>query len=269
MQRSITKWLQHTLLLIGAICMFSFPSAAAEIEGSYGTTDAGVYGWAWHKGHFGDILTVKILFYYDDDMSSPKKALSLTADKYNKNVEDEIGDGWHYFEAMVDWDSLGGKPDEIKAYAVYNDQWIGVGATASGSSSSASCSSSSSKESQQKGSDSSSSSGGPGAAAVSAASGQKGKSLGTFSISGYCTCEDCIIGQGLTSSGKKPTGNHTIAADLSLFPLGTKLWIDGIIYTVEDTGGGMVGNKLDIYFDTHEGAISFGRQTKEVFEVIE
>lgn len=266
MKGSITKWLQRIFLLVGAICIFSFPSAAAEIEGSYGTTDAGIYGWAWHKGHFGDILTVKILFYYDD-MSSPKKSLSLTADKYNKNVENEIGDGWHYFEAMVDWDSLGGKPDAIKAYAVYEDQWIGIGATASGSSSSSTSSSSaaSSKNNSSGGGQAKETS----KASMPSASGQKGESLGTFSISGYCTCEECIIGQGLTSSGKKPTGNHTIAADLSVFPLGTKLWIDGVIYTVEDTGSGITGNKLDIYFDSHEGATSYGRQTKEVFKVIE
>lgn len=244
MKKNIKKWLHSFIFLLCSVCILSFPAFGAEIEGSYGTTDRGVYGWAWHKGHFGDILNVKILLYYDD-MSSPKKNLSLTADKYNKNVEDTIGDGWHYFETAVDWDALGGKPKKIKVYAVYNEQWIGIGATATGGSSSS------------------------GNVSPAGTSGKKGKSLGEFSISGYCTCPDCIIGQGFTCSGKEPAGNHTIAADLNLFPLGTKLWIDGVIYTVEDTGSGIVGNKLDIYFDTHQAAASFGRKTKEIFEVTE
>ncbi|WP_243008894.1 3D domain-containing protein [Clostridium sp. AM58-1XD] len=282
MKVNVTKTLRQFLLILAAMCFFSFPAFAAEVEGSYGTTDNGIYGWAWHKGHFGEILTVKILLYYDDP-SKPKKSLSLTADKYNKNVEEEIGDGWHYFDAAVDWKSLGGKPSKIKAYAVYNDDWIGIGATASGSSSSGSSksssgSSSSSEKSKSSSSDSAKSSGKakssesskPAESAKAAdTSSKKGKSLGTFSVTGYCTCPQCIIGQGLTYSGKKPTGNHTISADLNKFPLGTKLMIDGIIYTVEDTGGGMVGNKLDIYFDNHAAAAGFGRQNKEVFEVVE
>lgn len=269
MKKNITKWLHSFIFLLCSVCILSFPAFGAEIEGSYGTTDRGVYGWAWHKGHFGDILNVKILLYYDD-MSSPKKALSLTADKYNKNVEDTIGDGWHYFETAVDWDALGGKPKKIKVYAVYNEQWIGIGATATGGSLSSSSMVASSQPAE-KSSSGSTSAGKSSSGNVSPAgtSGKKGKSLGEFSISGYCTCPDCIIGQGLTCSGKKPTGNHTIAADLNLFPLGTKLWIDGVIYTVEDTGSGIVGNKLDIYFDTHQTAASFGRKTKEVFEVTE
>ena len=80
-----------------------------------------------------------------------------------------------------------------------------------------------------------------------------GRSYGTFKISAYCGCEACSGGHLYTYSGAVPKEDHTISADLGLqFPLGTKLLIDGIIYTVEDKGSGVVENHLDIYFDTHK-----------------
>jgi 3D (Asp-Asp-Asp) domain-containing protein len=45
--------------------------------------------------------------------------------------------------------------------------------------------------------------------------------------------------------------------------------IDDIIYTVEDIGSSVVGNKLDIYYATHEEAEGHGVQEKEVFTVID
>ena len=41
--------------------------------------------------------------------------------------------------------------------------------------------------------------------------------------------------------------------------------IDGIVYTVEDKGSGVNGNKADIFFSTHEEALAYGRKTREVF----
>ena len=63
--------------------------------------------------------------------------------------------------------------------------------------------------------------------------------------------------------------DHTISADLDQFPLGTKLLIDGIVYTVEDKGSGVAENHLDIYFDTHKEALDYGLQKVEVFEAVE
>lgn len=77
-------------------------------------------------------------------------------------------------------------------------------------------------------------------------------SLGRFTITGYCGCEKCSNGHGLTYSGTIPTPNHTISADLDLFPLGTRLKIDGIVYTVEDKGSSVKGNILDIFYSSHE-----------------
>jgi len=96
-----------------------------------------------------------------------------------------------------------------------------------------------------------------------------GEYLGSFTASAYCSCDICCAGSTLTYSGTVPQPEHTIAADLDVFPLGTRLWIDGVVYTVEDMGGGIAGNRLDIYFATHEEALDYGLKTVEVYSVKE
>lgn len=112
---------------------------------------------------------------------------------------------------------------------------------------------------------------GPGdaiAAAQSKGDGVKrGTSLGMFTTTGYCNCSICSSGHNLTYSGTVPRAGHTVSADINVFPLGTKLMIDDTIYTVEDIGGGVSGNKLDIYYDNHEAALNHGRKTQEIFTV--
>lgn len=95
----------------------------------------------------------------------------------------------------------------------------------------------------------------------------KETSLGRFTITGYCGCELCSGGHNLTYSGTVPTPNHTISADLNYFPLGTKLKIDGTVYTVEDKGSSVNGNILDIFYGSHQEALAKGTYTAEVFLV--
>ncbi|MCC8026799.1 MAG: 3D domain-containing protein [Clostridium sp.] len=94
-------------------------------------------------------------------------------------------------------------------------------------------------------------------------------SLGTFKITGYCNCEICSGGHNLTYSGTVPTPNHTVSADLSRYPLGTKLKVGGTVYTVEDMGSSVNGNTLDIFYSSHEEALAKGTYTAEVFLVEE
>jgi 3D (Asp-Asp-Asp) domain-containing protein len=63
--------------------------------------------------------------------------------------------------------------------------------------------------------------------------------------------------------------NHTIAVDPSVIPYGTKVMINGIIYTAEDCGGAIKGNRIDVYHDTHSEALDFGVQYAEVYLVVE
>lgn len=94
-------------------------------------------------------------------------------------------------------------------------------------------------------------------------------SLGTFTITGYCNCEQCSGGHGFTYSGTVPKPNHTLSADLNMFSLGTRLKIDGVIYTVEDKGSSVNGNILDIFYGTHEEALAKGTYNAEVFLIEE
>ena len=105
---------------------------------------------------------------------------------------------------------------------------------------------------------------GPGAVKQEADT-DRGRSLGMFTITGYCGCEACSGGHNLTYSGTVPQPDHTISADLNVFPLGTKLMIDGTVYTVEDMGSSVTGNKLDIFYATHDEALAAGTYTAEVF----
>lgn len=94
---------------------------------------------------------------------------------------------------------------------------------------------------------------------------EEGEFLGDFEVTAYCGCKKCSKGNVLTYSGTTPKEGRTISADLNVFPLGTRLLIDGTVYTVEDTGSGIDGNHLDIYFDSHESALDYGLQTEKVY----
>ena len=80
-----------------------------------------------------------------------------------------------------------------------------------------------------------------------------------FKVTAYCPCAKCCgkFASGYTASGTKATAGRTIAAS-SQFAFGTKLLINGTTYTVEDRGGAIQGNKIDIYCNTHAEAISWG-----------
>ena len=83
-------------------------------------------------------------------------------------------------------------------------------------------------------------------------------SSGRYKVTAYCSCAKCCgKTNGITASGKKATANHTIAAP-STFAFGTQLVINGKTYTVEDRGGAIQGNRLDIYMNSHAEALAWG-----------
>lgn len=93
-------------------------------------------------------------------------------------------------------------------------------------------------------------------------------SLGTFTVYSYCPCAYCC-GQwsgGPTASGTMPEEGRTVAADWDVLPAGTEVYLDGIGWrTVEDTGSGIAGDKLDLYMGSHEAALEFGVREIEVW----
>lgn len=95
------------------------------------------------------------------------------------------------------------------------------------------------------------------------------ESLGVYKITAYCACKKCCgKTDGITASGTKAKAGRTIAAPKNI-PFGTKIMINGHIYTVEDRGGAIKGKRIDIYFDTHEEALKFGVKNIEIFKVNE
>lgn len=80
-------------------------------------------------------------------------------------------------------------------------------------------------------------------------------------VSAYCACVKCCgKTNGITASGTRATVGRTIAAP-SNYAFGTKIELEGLgTYTVEDRGGAITGNKIDVYFNSHSAALAFGRK---------
>ena len=103
-------------------------------------------------------------------------------------------------------------------------------------------------------------------------------SIGEFTITAYCACEKCCgkdpshPAYGITASGTEATQGRTIATDPSVIPTGSVVYFDGIDgltggYIAEDAGAAIKGNKIDLFFDSHQDALEWGVQTKEVFVI--
>lgn len=65
---------------------------------------------------------------------------------------------------------------------------------------------------------------------------------------------------GYTASGHR-LQHGMVSVDPNVIPLGTKLYIEGYGYAVaDDTGGAIVGNRIDLAMDTTSEAYDFGRR---------
>lgn len=79
--------------------------------------------------------------------------------------------------------------------------------------------------------------------------------LQTLNCSAYTPYE---CGNSRTASGTIPCKGRTVAADH--LPFGTKVTINGHSYIVEDRFGGGYTDRLDIFMNSYDQAIQFGRQ---------
>src|SRR4030066_232412 len=84
------------------------------------------------------------------------------------------------------------------------------------------------------------------------------------SATGYCNCELCINvpawRDGTTKTGVIARSG-IIAVDPDVIPLGSVVWIEGYgVYLAEDVGSQIKGFEIDMFFDTHEEALAFGRK---------
>ena len=82
-------------------------------------------------------------------------------------------------------------------------------------------------------------------------------------VSHYCSCSKCCAGAtGITASGKR-VSEGMIACPSSI-PFGTKILINGVTYTCEDTGSYIKFTqdgtmRVDIYVSSHSEALRRGR----------
>ena len=101
----------------------------------------------------------------------------------------------------------------------------------------------------------------------------------------YCPCKECCnwrrnwLGRAVYASGsykgeRKKVGQTasgtqarpgTVAADTSVYPFGTVMYIPGYGYgRVEDRGSAINGQHIDLFFKKHKQAVEWGRVTKNV-----
>jgi peptidoglycan hydrolase CwlO-like protein len=74
---------------------------------------------------------------------------------------------------------------------------------------------------------------------------------------------------GLTSLGtptvRNPNGYSTVAVDPRVIRPGARLYVDGYGYAVaDDTGGDIIGNRIDLFFSSKQDALNWGRRTVTV-----
>lgn len=104
-------------------------------------------------------------------------------------------------------------------------------------------------------------------------------SLGKYTITAYCSCEKCCgkwaqnrpNGKVIGSAGIELTPEVSVASPL---PFGTILEIDGNNYIVEDRTSEAIAKRynnkiIDIYFDSHQKALNYGKKSMEVFKIVD
>lgn len=102
-------------------------------------------------------------------------------------------------------------------------------------------------------------------------------SLGSFRLTAYCSCSLCCgkwaynrpideNGNEIVygAIGERLKEGYSIAVDPTVIPYRTEVIINGHTYKAQDCGGAIKGNRIDVYFSSHEDALEFGVQYAEV-----
>jgi 3D (Asp-Asp-Asp) domain-containing protein len=76
---------------------------------------------------------------------------------------------------------------------------------------------------------------------------------------------ECAGCTGYTATGYR-AGHGIVAVDPRVIPLGTRLYIPGYGFAIAgDTGGAILGDRIDLGFDSLADAMQFGRRTVKVY----
>ena len=243
-----------SLVTFALLCML-WMSISALASGYTGQLDSvdhnSITGWACDYSRINEAVSVELQIF-SQESNELVKTFTVSANETRSDFTDNLGQVGHGFNCQVNWAEFEEGYYNIKAYVLADGQKSQI-------SDDNHCTVFTGDFERGPGIESS--------AIALSKTGDAGKPLGTFQTTGYCNCSICSSGHNLTYSGTVPKANHTISADLNVLPLGSKVLINGIIYTVEDKGSSVVGNKIDIYYDDHDEASSHGLQTVEVYLV--
>ncbi|HZV76122.1 MAG TPA: 3D domain-containing protein [Candidatus Babeliales bacterium] len=78
---------------------------------------------------------------------------------------------------------------------------------------------------------------------------------------------DCSGCDGMTALGRR-AGHGIVAVDPRVIPIGTRLYIPGYGFAIAgDTGGAIVGRRIDLGFDSNRDALMFGRRDVMVYRL--
>lgn len=95
--------------------------------------------------------------------------------------------------------------------------------------------------------------------------------LGEFKITYYCDqrYDHICGGNGITKSGKPTEVGVTAAADWSVLPKGSIVYIEGIGFReIQDVGGSVKSNHIDVLVRDHSEALNLGVDTENVWILV-
>lgn len=218
----------------------AFTSLAAPQYGFFDDFEGNtIIGWGWNPSQPNTAVSVDVTITNDSTGEVVKEFTPMAITHRNDLIESGVGNGTHGFRISMNWDSLPDGTYTIEG-SVDGNAFDNVKTYTKG------------EVAQEV------------APAEAATTGTR--SLGLFRTTGYCPCYQCSEGWGRkTSTGATAHANHTIAVDPRVIPYGTRIMINGVVYTAEDRGGGVKGNHIDIFFDSHSQTLNHGSRMQEVF----
>ncbi len=91
-------------------------------------------------------------------------------------------------------------------------------------------------------------------------------SMGDFTLTYYCSCEECSGNWGTqTATGGHCEQGRTVAVDPDVIAYGTRILIDDNIYVAEDCGSAIKGDRIDIYVEDHDLVEKLGKKVKKIW----
>ncbi len=94
----------------------------------------------------------------------------------------------------------------------------------------------------------------------------RGSKVLTMVATAYDGCYECNKPYyGYPSYIGLPLARGIVAVDPKVIPMGTKLYVEGYGQAIAaDQGNAIKGNRIDLFFDTHQQALNYGMKTVKV-----